>query len=119
MTWAYVAVGAGTAVGGAAGGKKARKGNKAANLQADISNRLFTETDPLRQSLIGRSSAFLGAPTMGTAGTPPRTINIMGVPVSIGGQESTAVPGTPGAGLDVTATPTFAAYKNVADRTFG
>lgn len=123
MSWVAVGVGAGTAVGGAAGGKKASKNaSKAANLQADIANRLFTETDPLRQSLIGRSANFLGTPTgvAGISGTSPQTATIKnGAQIPIPGQAGTpAVAGTPGSGFDVTGTPTFAAYKNVADRSF-
>lgn len=129
MTWAAVAVGAGTAIGGAAGGKKANKGNKASNLQADIANRLFLETDPLRMSLIGRSADFLGVPS----GAIPASVqqsarvgSIRGHPIQIDpvtGQ--VANPGTPiasaasGGGFGgITSTPTYLAFKDTADRTF-
>lgn len=118
MTWAAVAIGGGTAIAGEAGKKASKNSNKAANAQADISNRLFSETDPLRQSLIGRSANFLGIPTATSAMAPRQTISIGGIPIQIPSPAQSAVPGTPTSAFDVTGTPTFAAYKNVADRSF-
>lgn len=59
MSWVAVGVGAGTAVGGAASGKKASKGNSASKTQAQIASQLFQQTDPLRRGLIARSGQFL------------------------------------------------------------
>lgn len=122
MTWAAIAIGGGTAIAGEAGKKASKKGNQAANLQADIANKLFTETDPLRSALIGRSANFLGAPTgmASSIGANPSTASLKnGIQVPIGGNApKAAIPGTTGSGFDVTGTPTFAAYKNVADRSF-
>jgi len=124
MTWGYVAVGAGTAIAGSSGKKASKNASKAANMQADIANRLFQETDPLRAALIGRSANFLGAP-MGASpslGANPSTATLKnGIQVPLpqqAGAASPAVAGAPGSGFDVTSTPTFADYKNVADRSF-
>lgn len=134
-------IGAVAALGAAEIGKKGSKQaakNPAADAQAQIAKALYTETDPVRRALIGRSSNFLGVPSATTfAGTPAGGVGTAGTAdpnfrgnLPLGGKAgSINIPGAaPGGAMsaapsgngfgDVTGTPTYAAYKNVADRTF-
>lgn len=137
MTWAAVAVGAGTAIGGVASGKKSDSSNGAANLQAQLAQQLFTETDPLRRSLIGRSAGFLGVPTSNsvTVGSSPTipgpavsmhsrlgggiggTVNSLTMP---GSPDSTASPGITSGGGMMTALndPSFLALRDATNSQF-
>jgi hypothetical protein len=122
------------------GGKKGGgDSNPAADAQARISQQLFQQTDPLRMGLIGRSQSFLGitpqqagsvAPGGGPAqlqasagGKPgfaealPRGGGIDGLTNKTGAQPSAAPLATSGFG-DVTATPTYAAFRDQANRQF-
>lgn len=50
----------GSAIGGSIGGKKKKKKQGFSDIQGQLAQDLFRQTDPLRQSLIGQSQSFLG-----------------------------------------------------------
>jgi hypothetical protein len=112
--------------------KKGGDSSPAADAQARIAQQLFSQTDPIRSALIGRSAGFLG---VGGAPTSGGMKDGGGVPQSGGGGVITdmirrgmpsPVPGSPAAGApplvtgfgDVTATPTFQAFKESTGQNF-
>jgi hypothetical protein len=115
-------------------GKGGGNSSPAADAQARLAQQLFTQTDPIRQALIGRSAGFLGAsPVAAGAGMAPGLGFNLGS--GGGGILSEILRGVPGINgpvappvtglgdmvsspMDVTSTPTFAAFKHTADQTF-
>lgn len=122
------------------GGGKGGGSNAAADTQARLAEQLFTQTDPLRSALIERSATFLGAPSAprnldaaiaAQAPPPPRggagfsgmISNAMAERrnEAIANPDAHPIPRTGGAPMgfgDVTATPTYAAFRDSTDRTF-
>lgn len=117
------------------GSKKGGKSTPAADAQARIAEQLIRQTDPVRSALIGRSAQFLGAsPGMGNVQATSSTT--LGVPVVAQGggvignalrqiqRNATPVatpiaPTTGPTGMEmVTASPTFQAFRDTANRQF-
>jgi hypothetical protein len=110
--------------------KKGGDNSPAADAQARLAQQLFSQTDPVRSALIGRSAGFLGvggAPTGGMkeGGMPPQAGG-GGIITNMIRGAVPAVPGSPAAGApsivtgfgDVTATPTFQAFKQSTGQNF-
>jgi hypothetical protein len=117
------------------GGKKGGgDSNPAADMQARLAQQLFQQTDPLRMGLIGRSQNFLGitpqqatsvAPQAGgggKSGLVSEAVQRSGASSPVGdkfgvGTQGEAAPAAAGFG-DVTATPTYAAFRDQANQQF-
>lgn len=125
---------------GGGGGKGGGGSNPAAETQARLAEQMFLQTDPLRSALIERSAAFLGAPSAPTdleaarmASAPvPQGRGPMGNMVSEllqrrrdaaianpASQPTPRVGGSPMGFGDVMGTPTYAAFRDSTNRTFG
>lgn len=119
------------------GGGKGGSGGASAT-QARLAEQLFTQTDPLRSALVERSASFLGAPSaptdLGSAITANQPMPQMGGGIAFGSRRaaeitaaranpaSYATPrsgGSTGGVADVMSTPTFAAFRDSTNQTFG
>lgn len=93
----------------------------ASDAQMRMAQQLFSQTDPVRSALINRSASFLGVSPTVSAGPAAPSDPKAGLTQLLSGQQ----PGTgtpivvngPAFG-DVTATPTFNAFRDTANRTF-
>jgi hypothetical protein len=91
--------------------KNTDKANKATDTLAGIAQNLYGQTDPIRQALIGRSAAFLGAPTSASTGRFGIT-SVRDMRPGLGRQMQQTQP------LDVTQSPMYGTLKNAIDSQF-